>query len=63
MSNNINMVRYSDELIDEYGPAHDRTFVVHVLYNGIVLGIGKGKSKKKAEEMAAKSALSKRSVL
>ena len=45
------------------GPAHDRTFTVHVLYNGIVLGIGTGKSKKKAEEMAAKSALSKRSVL
>ena len=49
--------------VETTGPAHDRTFVVHVLYNGIVLGIGKGKSKKKAEEMAAKSALSKRSVL
>ena len=49
--------------VETYGPAHDRTFVVHVMYNGIVLGIGKGKSKKKAEEMAAKSALSKRSVI
>ena len=49
--------------VETTGPAHDRTFVVHVLFNGIVLGIGKGKSKKKAEEMAAKSALSKRSVL
>ncbi len=49
--------------VETTGPAHDRTFVVHVLYNDIVLGIGKGKSKKKAEEMAAKSALSKRSVL
>ena len=45
------------------GPAHDRTFKVQVLYNDIVLGVGEGKSKKKAEEMAAKSALSKRSVL
>ena len=45
------------------GPAHDRTFKVQVLYNGIVLGVGEGKSKKKAEEMAAKSALSKRSVI
>lgn len=45
------------------GPAHNRTFKVHVLYNGIVLGEGEGKSKKKAEEMAAKSALSKRSVI
>ena len=49
--------------VETYGPAHNRTFVVHVLYNGIVLGVGEGKSKKKAEEMAAKSALSKRSVI
>ncbi len=45
------------------GPAHDRTFTVQVKYNDIVLGTGTGKSKKKAEEMAAKSALSKRSVI
>lgn len=45
------------------GPAHDRTFKVQVQYNGIVLGNGVGKSKKKAEEMAAKDALSKRRVL
>ena len=45
--------------IDEKGPAHDKTFVVNVLYNGIVLGTGSGKSKKEAEEKAAKSALEK----
>ena len=49
--------------IETSGPAHDRTFKVQVLFNGIVLGVGEGKSKKKAEEMAAKSALSKRSVI
>lgn len=49
--------------VDQFGPAHDRTFKVQVMYNGIVLGTGEGKSKKKAEEMAAKSALSKRSVI
>ena len=49
--------------VETSGPAHDRTFKVQVLFNGIVLGVGEGKSKKKAEEMAAKSALSKRSVL
>ena len=49
--------------IETKGPAHDRTFKVQVLYNDIVLGTGTGKSKKKAEEMAAKDALSKRSVL
>ena len=53
-------VRY--ELIDEYGPPHDRTFVSQVVFNGIVLGKGSGKSKKSAEEAAAKDALSKRSV-
>ena len=49
--------------VETNGPAHDRTFKVQVLFNDIVLGVGEGKSKKKAEEMAAKSALSKRSVL
>ena len=49
--------------VEQSGPAHDRTFKVHVLYNDIILGVGTGKSKKKAEEMAAKDALSKRSVL
>ena len=49
--------------ISQRGPAHDRTFTVQVKYNEIVLGTGEGKSKKKAEEMAAKDALSKRSVL
>lgn len=49
-------------LVGESGPAHDRTFEVQVLFNGIVLGKGKGKSKKAAEEAAAKDALSKRSV-
>ena len=49
--------------ISQSGPAHNRTFTVQVRYNDIVLGTGIGKSKKKAEEMAAKDALSKRSVL
>ena len=50
------------ELIDEFGPPHDRTFVTQVVFNGIVLGKGSGKSKKASEEAAAKDALSKRSV-
>ena len=49
--------------VEQTGPAHDRTFKVQVLFNDIILGIGIGKSKKKAEEMAAKDALSKRRVL
>ena len=54
-------VRYV--LIKEEGPAHDRTFEVNVMFNDIVLGTGEGKSKKEAQEAAAKDALDKRSVL
>ena len=50
------------ETIEESGPAHDRTYVVNVLFNEIVLATGTGKSKKAAEEDAAKNALKKRSV-
>ncbi len=49
-------------LIKEEGPAHDRTFTVNVLFNDIVLATGVGKSKKAAEEDAARKALAKRSV-
>lgn len=47
-------------LVEEMGPAHDRTFKMNVVFNGIVLGTGIGKSKKIAEEAAAQDALSKR---
>ena len=47
------------ELVDEYGPAHNKTFVARAIVDGIVLGEGTGSSKKNAEQMAAKEALSK----
>jgi len=47
------------EVIKETGPAHDRRFVVQVVFDGIVLGVGEGSSKKSAEQMAAKQALNK----
>ena len=46
-------------LIDESGPAHDKTFKVNVLVDGIVFGTGSGKSKKEAEQNAAKNAIKK----
>lgn len=49
-------------VIEQTGPAHDRTYKVNVMFNGIVLGTGSGKSKKQAEEAAASDALKKRSV-
>jgi len=47
------------EVIGEEGPAHDKRFTSQVLVDGIVMGIGKGSSKKMAEQEAAKIALSK----
>ena len=49
-------------VIKEEGPAHDKTFTVNVMFNDIVLATGTGKSKKAAEEDAARKALAKRSV-
>lgn len=47
------------EIIDETGPAHDRTFTCQVRVDDIVMGTGIGSSKKAAEQEAAKEALSK----
>ena len=44
------------------GPVHDRVYTVNVMFNEIVLASGSGKSKKSAEQDAAKNALKKRSV-
>ena len=44
-------------LIDEYGPGHNRTFYVKVILGDEERGGGKGKSKKKAEQEAARQAL------
>ncbi len=47
------------KVVDEYGPAHDKNFKVTVSIGGIVYGVGMGKSKKEAEQEAAKDAFSK----
>ena len=46
-------------LIDEEGPAHNKTFTAEVIIDDIVYGIGRGHTKKAAEQEAAKSALEK----
>ena len=46
-------------LVSETGPAHDKTFKVNVLVDNIIFGTGVGKSKKEAEQNAAKNAIKK----
>jgi len=47
------------ELIKEEGPDHDKKFYIEVKRNGETLGQGIGKSKKEAEQNAAKDAMEK----
>ncbi len=44
-------------LVSETGPDHDKFFEVQVLLNSNVIGNGKGKSKKQAEQDAAREAM------
>ena len=47
------------EVIDEQGPAHNKTFTSIVKIDGIIMGKGTAGSKKASEQEAAKDALSK----
>ena len=47
------------ELLKTEGKDNDKTFYYRVTHYGVNLGEGKGKSKKQAEQLAAKEALSK----
>lgn len=41
----------------EEGPDHDKTFYINLVFNGKIIGAGSGRSKKEAEQRAAKQAL------
>lgn len=45
------------KVVNEYGPGHDKTFKVEVLIGQSSMGEGIGKTKKQAEQKAAKNAL------
>lgn len=47
-------------VVKETGPSHDKVFEVEVRIDSISYGKGVGKTKKEAEQLAAKDALSKR---
>ena len=45
------------QVLDVEGPPHDRTFTAAALLEGEEVGVGRGRSKKDAEQEAAKVAL------
>ena len=47
----------SYHLVDQWGPDHDKHFSVEIHLNSNVIGRGEGRSKKDAEQFAAKQAL------
>ena len=44
-------------VVDEYGPDHEKSFVVEVYWDGTSFAYGKGSSKREAQRKAAKEAL------
>ena len=56
---NKNNVSLKYETVNESGPDHDKRFEVVVYYDEKIIGSGIGKSKKEAEQIAAKIGLSK----
>lgn len=51
--------KISYEIIEEKGPDHNKLFVSQVKLDEVVAGTGEGRTKKEAEQMAAKSSLEK----
>ena len=50
-------LRPTYRVVDEQGPDHAKTFVVEVTVSGRAYGKGEGRSKKDAEQLAARVAL------
>lgn len=55
--------KISYDVVKEYGPDHDKVFEIAVSVNSNIMGTGAGKSKKEAEQCAAKQALIKLQVI
>lgn len=54
---NRNSLQLKYEIISETGPDHNKKFKIAVYYDNIIIGEGLGKSKKEAEQNAAKIGL------
>lgn len=55
--NKANRIRY--EVVGESGPDHCKTFTMCVKLNDEIIGVGEGRSKKEAEQQAAKEGIVK----
>lgn len=51
------------QIIDERGPSHHKEFVAQVMVQGQAVGEGSGRTKKEAEQKAAKAALERKQPL
>lgn len=58
----INQKTVEYEVLSERGPSHNKKFVIVVKVNGINYGTGSASSKKEAEQLAAKDALTKLAI-
>ncbi|NLM04397.1 MAG: ribonuclease III [Clostridiales bacterium] len=54
-SKSVDKITY--KVVDEHGPDHNKTFDVEVLLGDVVIGRGSGRSKKEAEQRAAKEGI------
>lgn len=50
------------KIVNEIGPSHNKTFVTRVYMDKILMGEGKGRTKKEAEQHAAEMALKKLAI-
>jgi ribonuclease-3 len=55
----LGMTAPTYRMVGESGPDHNKVFSAQVLYDGRVAGEGSGRSKKEAEQAAARDALSR----
>ena len=56
---NVNKMSIKYEVVNEIGPDHDKEFYINAIVDDKVVGSGMGKSKKEAEQNAAKAAIYK----
>ena len=50
------------KVLKEFGPDHNKTFTVAAYLDEVLIGMGKGSSKKEAEQMAAEDALNSKGI-